>query len=257
MVKNLEAGVKFYMFPRFFQVFVNHKLSDMSHHKGIFVNPSLTKKVFANIKRVGTGFSRVITPLFETRMVQAPEEMGDIPTDTYDKPILTQPSSSQPQRKHKSRRKQRKETEAPHTEPQTEEHIPTPSYDPLPSGEDRMQLSELVEIRIKLSDMGKMNDEDLFRVNDLDGDEMIVDVIVGENVEQDATVAEKEVSATADEVVTAAESIEGITAATTPQISKDDVYVPQFVAQCEEPQFPSSASFWICASFGVERMMVE
>nr|GEV51168.1 zinc finger, CCHC-type [Tanacetum cinerariifolium] len=45
LVKNLEAGVPFYMFPMFIQVFANHQLGDMSHHKGIFVNPSLTKKV--------------------------------------------------------------------------------------------------------------------------------------------------------------------------------------------------------------------
>nr|GEW59954.1 hypothetical protein [Tanacetum cinerariifolium] len=57
-------------------------------------------------------------------------------------------------------------------------------------------------------DQGMMNDEDLFGVNDLDGDEVIVDVTTGENVEQDATVAEKEVSAAADEVVTTAESVE-------------------------------------------------
>nr|GEZ77432.1 hypothetical protein [Tanacetum cinerariifolium] len=34
--------------------------------------------------------------LFETMMVQAPEEVGEIPTDTQDTPILTQLSSSQP-----------------------------------------------------------------------------------------------------------------------------------------------------------------
>nr|GFD21892.1 hypothetical protein [Tanacetum cinerariifolium] len=67
-----------------------------------------------------------------------------------------------------------------------------------------------------------MNDEDLFGVNDLDGDEVIVDVTGGENVEQDATVAEKEVSDVVDEVVTTAESVKGIIAAITPQISKDD-----------------------------------
>nr|GEU40724.1 hypothetical protein [Tanacetum cinerariifolium] len=39
---------------------------------------------------------------------------------------------------------------------------------------------------------GRLNDEDLFGVNDIDGDEVIVDVTPGENVEQDATVAEKE-----------------------------------------------------------------
>nr|GFC98594.1 hypothetical protein [Tanacetum cinerariifolium] len=72
-----------------------------------------------------------------------------------------------------------------------------------------------------------MNDEDLFGVNDLDGDEVIVDVTTGDNVEQDATFAEKEVSATANEVVTTAKSVEGITAAITPQISKDDVTLAQ------------------------------
>nr|GFA11971.1 hypothetical protein [Tanacetum cinerariifolium] len=46
-------------------------------------------------------------------------------------------------------RKQRKENEVPHTEPQTEKHIPTPSHDPLPSGEDKIQLSKLMEICIK------------------------------------------------------------------------------------------------------------
>nr|GEU84967.1 ribonuclease H-like domain-containing protein [Tanacetum cinerariifolium] len=133
LVKNLEASVPFYMFPKFIQVFVNHQLGDMSHHKGIFVNPSLTKKVFANMKRVGTGLSGVVTPLFGTMMVQALEEVGDLPTDVQDTPILDEPSSSQPQRKHKPRRKKRMETKVSPTETNTKEHVPTPSNDPLPS----------------------------------------------------------------------------------------------------------------------------
>nr|GEW26417.1 putative ribonuclease H-like domain-containing protein [Tanacetum cinerariifolium] len=76
--KNFEAGVPFYMFPRFIQIFVNHQLGDMSHHKGIFVNPSLSKTVFASMKRVGTGFSGAVTPLFGTMMVQALEEVLDL-----------------------------------------------------------------------------------------------------------------------------------------------------------------------------------
>nr|GEU74982.1 hypothetical protein [Tanacetum cinerariifolium] len=60
--------------------------------------------------------------------------------------------------------KQRKETEVPHAEPQAEEHIPTPSYDLLPSDCARSR---------------EVNDEDLFGVNDLDGDEVIVDVTAG------------------------------------------------------------------------------
>nr|GEX93900.1 putative ribonuclease H-like domain-containing protein [Tanacetum cinerariifolium] len=260
MVRNLEAEVKFIMFPRFIQVFVNHQLGDMSHHKGIFVNPSLTRKTFANIKRVGTGFSREITPLFATMMVQAPEEVREIPTDAQDTPTLTQPSSSQAQRKHKPRRKQREETKVHQEEPPTEEHILTPSYDPLPSA----KIEKLKKIVKKLEGKkkkrthrlkrlykgrsianidqdegntlvndthGKMNKEDLFRVHDLSGDEVFMDVTTGENIEQDATVAKKEIS-TADpvttdgEVVTAAEDVK-VAAATIPQISKDELTLTQ------------------------------
>nr|GEV99214.1 copia protein [Tanacetum cinerariifolium] len=73
----------------------------------------------------------------------------------------------------------------------------------------------------------RMNEEDLFRVNDLNGDEVIMHVTTDKNVEQDATVAEKEVTTadpviTAGEVVTTAEDVEVTTTAATPQISKDD-----------------------------------
>nr|GEX37348.1 hypothetical protein [Tanacetum cinerariifolium]GEX37351.1 hypothetical protein [Tanacetum cinerariifolium]GEX37355.1 hypothetical protein [Tanacetum cinerariifolium]GEX37364.1 hypothetical protein [Tanacetum cinerariifolium]GEX37369.1 hypothetical protein [Tanacetum cinerariifolium] len=82
-------------------------------------------------------------------------------------------------------------------------------------------------------DQGMMNDEDLFGVNDLDGDEVIVDVTAGENVEQDATVAEKEVSIAANEVVTIAESVKDITTTTTPQISKDDYFAAKRAEEIE------------------------
>ncbi|GJT96468.1 hypothetical protein Tco_1091986, partial [Tanacetum coccineum] len=112
MVKNLEGGVKFLMYPRFVQVFLDKQVEGMSRHKGIYVIPSHTKKVFANMKRPGKGFSGKVTPLFETMMVQATEDMGEdsaAPTDSHSTPIHTQPSSSKPQKK-KSRRKQRKDS---------------------------------------------------------------------------------------------------------------------------------------------------
>ncbi|GJV72552.1 hypothetical protein Tco_1492547 [Tanacetum coccineum] len=123
----------------------------MSRHKGIYVTPSHTKKVFANMKRPCKGFSGRVTPLLSTMMVQATEYMGvDLatPTDSHSTPIITQPSSSKPQKK-KSRRKQKKDsasTEPPTEETTHEEHVSTPSYDPHPSGEDRMQLDELMSL---------------------------------------------------------------------------------------------------------------
>ncbi|GJT88353.1 hypothetical protein Tco_1070070 [Tanacetum coccineum] len=102
MVKNLEGGVKFLMYPRFVQVFLDNQVEGMTKHKGIYVTPSHTKKVFANMKRPRKGFSGKVTPLFQTMMVQALEDRGKdstAPTDSHSTPIITQPSSSQPQKK--------------------------------------------------------------------------------------------------------------------------------------------------------------
>ncbi|GJU04729.1 hypothetical protein Tco_1121159 [Tanacetum coccineum] len=140
-----------------FEELASDGFGDMSHYKKTYVNPSHIKKIFANMKREGKDFSGRVTPLFATMMVQANQEEGvdsDIPTDSQQTPIISQPSSSKPQKK-KSRRKQRKDS-AP-TEPTAEEtpdeaHVSTPSYDPSQSGEDRKQLHELKNLCTKLSD---------------------------------------------------------------------------------------------------------
>ncbi|GJR81494.1 hypothetical protein Tco_0152279 [Tanacetum coccineum] len=122
MVKNLEGGVKFLMYPRFVQVFLDKLVEGITKHKEIYVTPSYTKKVFANMKRGGKGFSG---------------------------------------RKKQPRRKERKDTEVPQpsgsTEPITDEtanaeHVPTYSNDLFFSGEDRLKLNELMELCTKLSE---------------------------------------------------------------------------------------------------------
>nr|GEX62687.1 retrovirus-related Pol polyprotein from transposon TNT 1-94 [Tanacetum cinerariifolium] len=77
MVKKLDNVNKFLMYPR-------------------------------NMKMIGKGFSRRDTPLFPTMMVQAQEDMGEglaNPTNPYHTPTITQPSTSQPQRLRKTKRK--------------------------------------------------------------------------------------------------------------------------------------------------------
>ncbi|GJY84002.1 hypothetical protein Tco_0497378 [Tanacetum coccineum] len=115
MVKNLEGGVKFLMYPRFVQVFLDKQVEGMTKHKEIYVTPSHTKKVFANMKRGGKDFSGRDTPLFQTMMVQAQEEgegsvMPIVPLHT---PTINQPSSSQPQKKKKPRKSKKQNTEVP------------------------------------------------------------------------------------------------------------------------------------------------
>nr|GEY73126.1 hypothetical protein [Tanacetum cinerariifolium] len=298
MVKHLDGGVKFLMYLRFVQVFLDNKVEGMDRHNAIFVISSYTKKVFANMKREGKDFFRKVTPLFKTTMVQAPEDMGE------------------EEAKIKDETKEKIEVPSPSSEIPNEEGVPITSNDPLPSGEDRMQLNELmilcinlqkqvldlkeaktaqakeiaslkkrvkklehkrksrtlglkrlrkvrsaskiessteaslgnqedaskqgrmvdnidqdVEITLVDDTHGRMNEEDMFGVNDIDGDDVVVDVSTSEKVEYSVKVVEKEVS-TADPITTVGEviitaGIEVTTVVTTPQISKDKLTLAQ------------------------------
>ncbi|GKB76475.1 hypothetical protein Tco_0943370 [Tanacetum coccineum] len=145
MVKNLDNAGKFLMYPRFIQVFLDNQLEGMAIHNRIYIAPSHTKKIFANMKRQGKDFSGRVTPLFPTMVVQAQEEMGEgstMPTDPHHTPIITQPSSSQPQRKQKSRRPKRKDTEIPHSSvPSDLVNVADEAVNEEPS----MQLNELMD----------------------------------------------------------------------------------------------------------------
>nr|GEU54495.1 hypothetical protein [Tanacetum cinerariifolium] len=66
----------------------------------------------------------------------------------------------------------------------------------IDADEDLSLINETVQ------DQGRMNNQYMFGVNDLDGDEVVVDVSLGEKKEQSEKVAEKEVS-TADPVTAA------------------------------------------------------
>ncbi|GKD89863.1 hypothetical protein Tco_1365370 [Tanacetum coccineum] len=68
------------------------------------------------MRRVGKGFSEKETPLFQTRVVQHLEEIGEglaNLTDPHHTPTITQPSTSQHQKKQKPRRPKRKDTKIP------------------------------------------------------------------------------------------------------------------------------------------------
>ncbi|GJU17044.1 putative ribonuclease H-like domain-containing protein [Tanacetum coccineum] len=94
-----------------FLMFLDKQVEGMTKHKEIYVTPSHTKKVFANTKRGGKGFSKRVTLLFQTMMVQAPVEL---------EPITDEAANA--------------------------EHVPTHSNDPLFSGEDRPQLKEVLDL---------------------------------------------------------------------------------------------------------------
>ncbi|GJZ71946.1 hypothetical protein Tco_0635797, partial [Tanacetum coccineum] len=116
MIKNLDnLSGKFLMYLRFVQVFLEQQLEDLSTHKRIYVAPTHTKKIFTNMRRVGKGFSRRVTPLFPTIVVQNQAELGEgsaNPTDPHHTPTIIE-SSSQPQKTQKPRKPKRKDTQVP------------------------------------------------------------------------------------------------------------------------------------------------
>nr|GEZ23327.1 retrovirus-related Pol polyprotein from transposon TNT 1-94 [Tanacetum cinerariifolium] len=78
LVRNVDSPSKFYMYPCFLQLMIRKQVVDLSTHTTKYTSPALTQKVFANIRRVGKGFSRVETPLFESMLVeQQVDEEGD------------------------------------------------------------------------------------------------------------------------------------------------------------------------------------
>ncbi|GKD45432.1 hypothetical protein Tco_1270077 [Tanacetum coccineum] len=159
------------------------------------------------MKREGKDFSRRVTPLFATMMVQANQEEGvdsGIPTNSQQTPFTTQPSSSRPQKKQCSGRC-------------------------IQIGEDKF-VDETQE---------RLDDAEMFDIEDLHDDEVIMDIAVGEKQEKSAKINEREVSTgnkdsaaptipvtTVDEGVTTAK-IDEITTPSAPTTVIDELTLAQ------------------------------
>nr|GEX57525.1 hypothetical protein [Tanacetum cinerariifolium] len=69
LVRNVDSSTKFYMYLRFLQLMIRAQVGDLSSHTTKNSSPALTQKVFANMGRVGKGFSGINTPLFKGMLV--------------------------------------------------------------------------------------------------------------------------------------------------------------------------------------------
>nr|GEV14882.1 ribonuclease H-like domain-containing protein [Tanacetum cinerariifolium] len=80
LVRNVDSSSKFYMYPRFLHLMIAAQVGDLTSYTTKYTSPALTKKVFANMRRVGKGFSMVNTPLFEGMLVpqQAIVDVDDL-----------------------------------------------------------------------------------------------------------------------------------------------------------------------------------
>nr|GEZ40576.1 hypothetical protein [Tanacetum cinerariifolium] len=108
-----EKPSKFYMYPWFIQLIIQNNIANLSTHTTRYISPALTHKVFANMRRVRKGFSRVETPLFESILVvrdvaeeaeaQVPAQGDDVQEPAAEEvvtevvpPIPTSPSPPSP-----------------------------------------------------------------------------------------------------------------------------------------------------------------
>nr|GEV44333.1 putative ribonuclease H-like domain-containing protein [Tanacetum cinerariifolium] len=70
LVRNVDSPSKFYMYLSFLQLMIRKQVGDLSTHTTKYTSPALTQKVFANMQKVGNGFSGVETPLFAGMLVE-------------------------------------------------------------------------------------------------------------------------------------------------------------------------------------------
>nr|GEY06732.1 hypothetical protein [Tanacetum cinerariifolium] len=186
----------------------------MAKHKEIYVISSHTKKIFANMRRQGHGFSRNVTPLFETMMVNAQEEVGEV-FNLKEAKIAQAKDIAKLKKRVKKLEKRRKSRLAG-----LKRLRKVGSSRHVESFEEKDSLAQ-----------GRMHDANMFGVDDLEGNEVFVDV-------REKTV-EKEVStadliSTAGEVVIAASVKDSVAPTTATTADVDDELADQIQAQERE-----------------------
>ncbi|GKA11552.1 hypothetical protein Tco_0691098 [Tanacetum coccineum] len=124
MVHNIESNTKFLMYPRFLQII----LDITTDNNGKYLAPTLTKKLFANMKR---GYAGEHVPLLPAMLAGAAEDQGEgsaNPAEPNPTPIDPVPSTSQPpipstteppQQPSPPRQIDRQETEIPQSQSPT------------------------------------------------------------------------------------------------------------------------------------------
>ncbi|GKB16184.1 hypothetical protein Tco_0850107 [Tanacetum coccineum] len=180
MVSNISSPHKFLMYPRFIQICLDMQRHQLQQHTRIYHVPSLSMKVFNNMKRQTKGYSGQEVALFPSMLdVTAPStspsritsspshspEHSSSPTPSplpdptpAHTPTPTQPSPTQPS-----------PTQPSPTQPGIEHHLPTPHDSPLHvvhshrSDEGSLKLQELMNLVTTLYDRIGVLEADLMK----------------------------------------------------------------------------------------------
>ncbi|GJV42688.1 hypothetical protein Tco_1421128 [Tanacetum coccineum] len=182
MVSNISSPHKFLMYPRFIQICLDMQRHQLQQHTRIYPVPSLSMKVFSNMKRSTKGFSGQEVALFPnmldvTEPSTSPSRITSSPSPTPSPspeptpahtPSPTQPSPTQPSPTQPSPT-QPSPTQPSPTQPGTEHHLPTPHDSPLHavhshgSDEGSLKLQELMNLVTTLSDRIGVLEADLMK----------------------------------------------------------------------------------------------
>ncbi|GJS05890.1 hypothetical protein Tco_0362686 [Tanacetum coccineum] len=160
MVSNITSPHKFLMYPRFIQICLDMKKHQFQQHTRSYHVPSLTMKVFSNMKRPTKGFSGQEVALFPTMLDDtepstSPSRVtsSSSPTPSQSpQPSPTQPSPTQPSPTQPS------PTQLSPSQPGPEHQGPIPHDLPLHavhshgSDEGSLKLQELMNLVTTLSD---------------------------------------------------------------------------------------------------------
>ncbi|GKA73571.1 hypothetical protein Tco_0779873 [Tanacetum coccineum] len=155
MGKNLDSTHKFLMYPRFIQIVLNKHQRLLSPHTRTYPTPTLTNKLFNNIRRASKGYYGIVTPLFATMLVQDQQHSTSPSRITFSPSLSSQKHQPSPL------------PQPMDTTHETEEPAPMPHDSPLYSvhllgrDEGSMQHTELMELVTKLTDKIKVLEKDL------------------------------------------------------------------------------------------------
>ncbi|GJV10016.1 hypothetical protein Tco_1351557 [Tanacetum coccineum] len=166
MVSNISSPHKFLMYPRFIQICLDMQRKQLQQHSRTYPVPSLSIKVFNNMKRPTKGYSGQEVALF-------PAMLNVSEPSTSPSRITSSPSHSpEPSIEHSPDHTTAAVSFPSPTQPtkpshETEQHIPTPHDSPLHavyshgSDEGSVKLIELMNLVTKLSKRIGVLEDDL------------------------------------------------------------------------------------------------
>ncbi|GJV14622.1 ribonuclease H-like domain-containing protein [Tanacetum coccineum] len=158
---------------RFIQICLDMQRHQLQQHTRIYPVPSLSMKVFNNMKRPTKGFSGQEVALFSTMLDVT--EPSTLPSKITSSPSPTPSPSPEPTPAHTTADvtipspTQPSPTQPSPTQPGTEHHVPTPHDSPLHavhshgSDEGSLKLNELMNLVTQLSDRIGVLEADLMK----------------------------------------------------------------------------------------------